>query len=185
MAGQPPQILLRRDVAHSRLFRIEELELRFSNGEVRHFERLASSSRGAVLIVALADRDTVLLIREYAAAVERYELGLPKGRIDGDETLEQAACRELMEETGYGAHTVRHLHTLTLAPAYFSHLTHVMLAEDLYPQRLAGDEPEPIEVVPWSLAELDALVRSGACSEARSLAALYMVRDLVQTKETE
>ena len=45
----------------------------------------------------------MLLVREYAAGVHRYELGLVKGRIDAGESPVEAANRELMEEAGYGA----------------------------------------------------------------------------------
>ena len=65
--------------------------------------------------------------------------------------MHTAANRELMEEIGYGARKLRTLSRMTLAPGYFSHVTDVILAEDLYPQRATGDEPEPIDVVPWLL----------------------------------
>jgi hypothetical protein len=46
-----------------------------------------------------------------------------------------------------------------------------------FQRRLEGDEPEPLEVVPWALNNLAALFSSGECTEARSIAALYMARD--------
>jgi ADP-ribose diphosphatase len=52
-----------------------------------------------------------------------------------------------------------------------------VLAEDLYPDRLEGDEPEEIEVVPWPLADIASLLQMEDCTEARSIAALYMVRE--------
>src|SRR3546814_4871102 len=76
----------------------------------------------------MLDDDTVLLVREYAAGVHRYELGLVKGRIDAGETPEHAANRSLMEEAGYDANSVRVLRSLTLAPTYMSHQTHLVLA---------------------------------------------------------
>ena len=123
---------------------------------------------------------TVLRGRESAAGVHRYELGLVKGRIDAGESPEQAANRELMEEAGYGARDVRVLRNLTLAPTYMSHQTHVVLARDLYPQRLPGDEPEELELVPWKLADLGQLILQDDFSEGRSIAALFMVREWLQ-----
>jgi len=172
-----PDILSTRLVASSCLFRIEELELRFANGVETRYERLAGTAHGAVLIVPRLDEDTVLLIREYAAGVHRYELGLPKGRIEAGEDVLAAANREMMEEVGYAAHSLRTLTTLTLAPGYFGHTTHVVLAEDLYPADREGDEPEEIEVVPWRLSELDSLFAREDVSEARSIAALFMARE--------
>lgn len=176
---QAPQILSRQTVASSRHFRIEQQRLRFSNGVEVDYERLVSSPRGAVLIVPLLDNETVLLIREYAAGVERYELALPKGSIEADEPLLEAANREIQEEVGYAARRLQHIKSFSISPGYFSHMTHVVLAQDLYQQRLSGDEPETIEVVPWKLNELDKLLLEAECTEARSIAALFLVRDLM------
>jgi len=175
-----PRIINSQTVASSRLFEVEQLDLEFSNGATVAYERLCSRSHGAVLVVPMLDADTVLLIREYAAGVHRYELALPKGRVEAGEEMHSAANRELMEEIGYGAHKLRTLNRLTLAPGYFSHITDIILAEELYPQRMQGDEPEPIDIVPWSLSRLDELLQREDCTEARSIAALYMARDLLR-----
>lgn len=161
-------------------YRMERLDLEFSNGERRLYERLHGRGHGAVAVVPMLDAETVLLVREYAAGVHRYELGLVKGRMDAGETPEQAANRELMEEAGYGARDLRMLRTLTLAPTYMSHQIHVVVARDLYPQRLPGDEPEVLEVVPWKLADLGQLILREEFSEGRSIAALFLVREWLQ-----
>ena len=182
--SQEPKILNRKIVAQSRLFRIESLDLEFSNGATRQYERLmrGSGSNGAVLIVPMLDQQTVLLIREYSGGVERYELGLAKGKIDAGETALEAATRELKEEVGYGANNLQQLSSFSIAPSYMEHMTEIILAQDLYPEKLPGDEPEELEVVPWKLDNLTELVNSGQCTEARSIAALYMVRDYLQQK---
>lgn len=172
-----PEVLQSELIAHTNIFRVERRDLRFSNGvEVSH-ERLIGSASGAVLIVPLRDDNTVMLIREYATGVHRYELALPKGRIEDNEPLLTAANREIMEEIGYGARKLHHLTSLTVAPGYLSHETHVVLAEDLYEERHSGDEPEDIEVVPWRLDRLGELLLQQECTEARSIAALFMVRE--------
>ncbi|MDT4289628.1 ADP compounds hydrolase NudE [Methylomonas sp. MO1] len=170
-----PKILKQTVIAQTRQFCIEALDLEFSNGERRQYERLArSASHGAVLIVPMLDPDTVLLVREYAAGIHRYELGLPKGKLDAGEDMLDAANRELKEEIGYGAAKLQHLHRVSLAPAYLEHTIDIILAEELYPEKLVGDEPEELQVVPWPLNSIDTLLASGECSEARSIAALYM-----------
>jgi ADP-ribose diphosphatase len=158
-------------------YRVEDLDLEFSNGERRRFQRMHGRGHGAVVVVPMLDADTVLLVREYAAGVHRYELGLVKGRIDAGEAPLQAANRELTGEAGYGAHSRIELRLLTLAPTYMSHATHLVLARDLYPERLPGDEPEPLELVPWKIDALHELILREDFSEGRSIAALFIVRE--------
>ncbi|WP_242111615.1 ADP compounds hydrolase NudE [Luteimonas aquatica] len=158
-------------------YRMEFLDLEFGNGERRRYERLMGRGHGAVVVVPMLDDETALLVREYAAGVHRYELGLVKGRIDAGETPEQAANRELMEEAGYGAHSVQVLRSISLSPVYMNHQTHLVLARGLYPRRLPGDEPEELEVVPWKLADLHELILREEFSEGRSIAALFIARE--------
>jgi len=171
-----PQIRAVRTLATTRFFHIEAVDLAFSNGVDVTFERLTGQGQGAVLVVPITQAGDIVLIREYACGTERYELGLPKGRIEADEPILAAANRELMEEAGLGAKNLVFLRELTSAPAYSSQRTHVVLAMDLYPEPLPGDEPEPLEVVLWPLAELDQLTNHAECTEARSIAALYLAR---------
>jgi ADP-ribose diphosphatase len=173
----PPEILATRNARDSRFLRVEEVDLAFSNGARRTFERLTASGRGAVFIVAMRDDDTVLLVREYGVGLDRYELGVPKGRIDAGESPLEAANRELQEEAGFAARKLTFLATLSLLPAYMTHKARVILAQDLYPARLPGDEPEPLEVVPWKLSELHRLLARDDVSEGRSIAALFIARE--------
>ena len=112
-------------------YRRETIDLEFSNGERRKYERLASRGHGAVMIAAIPEPGSVLLIREYAAGVHRYELGLPKGRMDAGETVLDAANRELKEETGFGARKLTHLRGITLAPGYMTHEIQLVLKRDI------------------------------------------------------
>jgi ADP-ribose diphosphatase len=172
---EKPTILNKTTIATSRLFRIESLDIQFSNGELRNYERLARGNPGsAVLIVPMLDAETVLLIREYSAGVHRYELGLPKGKTDAGESYMDAANRELKEEVGYGARSLHHLSSFSIAPSYMGHMTEIILAQDLYVEKLDGDEPEELEVIPWKLANINQLLTTGECTEARSIAALFM-----------
>jgi len=180
---EKPRILSTRTLAQTRVFHIEELDLRFSNGREVTFERLRGAASGAVLIVPVVDDETVLLVREYAAGLDRYELSFPKGLVEEGETAEQAANRELMEEAGYAAGKLSHVISMSLAPAYLDHITHVVMAEDLYEKRLVGDEPEAIEVVPWKIAAMDELIQRDDFSEARSMAALYIVKQQLSDRK--
>ncbi len=171
---EKPRILDRKSLVNTRVFHIEQLDLEFSNGETRSFERIVGGKHGAVLVVPLLDPGTLLLIREFSAGSERYELTFPKGGIEKGETPVQAAHREMREEIGYGSNNIELLRNVALAPAYMQHHTHLMLARDWVESRLKGDEPEPIETVPWELDRVDELLAREDFNEARSILALML-----------
>lgn len=169
-----PEILAQQTVAQSKLFSIESLDLRFSNGEERTYERMKPSGRNAVMMVPITEQGDILLVREYAAGTERYELGFPKGLIDPGEQPNQAAVRELKEEIGFGANKLTPLKEVILAPSYFSSKMTLFIAEKLYPEKLEGDEPEPLDIVRWPLAQAEELLTHLDFCEARSITALLL-----------
>lgn len=169
-----PEIVSITTEAKTRLFTVESLDLRFSNGEQRIYERMKPSGRDAVMMVPITSRGDLLLIREYAAGTERYELGFPKGLIDPGETAEQAANRELKEEIGMGSNSLSYLKEIVLAPSYFSSRMTLFIAQDLYKETLKGDEPEPLEVIRWPLSQAEELLTHLDFCEARSISALLL-----------
>ena len=120
MKKKAPIILSNKLVASSSLFHIESIELLFSNGEKRIYERLKPTNRNAVMIVPINQNKEIILIKEYAVGTESYELGFPKGLIDLGESPIESANRELKEEIGYGAKKFVLLKETKLAPSYFS-----------------------------------------------------------------
>jgi len=170
-----PEILNTTGIAKSRLFTIEAVDLRFSNGNEARYERIVAPGHGAVMTIPLITPSQVLMIREYSVGSDRYELVFPKGVIDPGETALEAANRELMEEVGYGSRQLRELKTVSIAPGYLNFKTTFVLARDLYPKRLQGDEPEQMEVVTIDLDEVPALLAGDELTEARSIAGLLML----------
>ncbi len=177
--SKKPEVLSKRVVANSRLFAIEEVHLRFTNGQERHFERMRRRLRPAVLIVPVTEQGELLLIREYAAGIEDYVLGFPQGLADGDEDSLTAANRELQEEIGMAARELTRLTSLSTVPGYWGNFADVVLARDLYPSPLIGDEPEPLEVVPWLLKDYKSLLAHKDFNDARSVAALLLAKEML------
>lgn len=170
-----PTVLSEEIVAQSRLFTVQSQSLEFSNGTKVIYERLLGNPNGAVLIIPMLDKDTMLLIREFGGGVGRYELGFPKGKIDPGETWREASVRESQEEIGYLPAEVKLLDSVSLAAGYMTHHTHIVLATGLSPQDAEGDEPEPLEVVPWKVKDWPDLLAHPDFSEGRAYAALMLV----------
>ena len=72
--------------------------------------------------------------------------------------------------------------TLSLSPAYMTHRATVVLAEDLYRERLPGDEPEPLPQVRWPLSQLMTLLDEEDFNEARNVSALFLLREWLQAQ---
>lgn len=180
---EKPKCSKKTVVAQTNLFTIEQLHLSFSNGNQRIFERIRSHGHGAVLIVPLTANNSLLLVREYAAGIDAYELAFPKGLIDAGESAIDAANRELQEEIGFAAKRVDYLRSMSLAPGYFGARIELVIARELYPSVLIGDEPEPPEIVEWPLSASEELLAQPDFSEARSIAALLLVKQWLKEEK--
>jgi len=174
-----PEKIKSEIVVETKVFTIEGLHLRFSNGNQAYYERVLARSPGAVLIIPLLDSETMLLAYEYGGGLDRYELGFPKGGIGVNESIEQAANRELMEEVGYQAGKIEVLKQLSTSPAYNQSVMTVVVASDLRVKRLPGDEPEPLQVVPWKLSQWRELLKRDDFTDARCVAALFLLQERV------
>jgi len=174
-----PEKMKSEIVVKTKVFTIEGLHLRFSNGNQAYYERLVARSPGAVLIVPMLDHETLLLVYEYGGGIDRYELGFPKGGVGVGETVEQAANRELMEEIGYAAGKIEVLKQLSTSPSYNQNMMTVVIASDLRAEKRHGDEPEPLTVVPWKLADSKELLKRDDFTDARCIAALFLLQNKV------
>lgn len=100
--------------------------------------------------------------------------------MDPGETPQQSANRELQEEIGLAAKKLTYLRTVNMAPSFMHSPMHIFIAQDFYPSKLEGDEPEPLQVVRYPLRDLDDLLQNPDFSEARNLVALYALRDYLK-----
>lgn len=180
---QKPQTLDIKTVAQTRIFKIEEVTLHFSNGEQRIFERLRGWKPGVVLVVPMRDPETLLLIQEYGAGINEYVLSFPKGRIEEGEDILDAGNREMQEEIGFKSNKLTYLQGMSTAPNYNDTQMHVLLAEDLVVSQLEGDEPEPMTIVPWSIHEIDSLLGRPDFHESKSLAALFLAKHYLEKRQ--
>lgn len=179
MAKQLPEILNIKTAAKTRIFEVQTVDLRFSNGEERTYERLTPQRRSSVLIIPIQNNE-LIFVKEYAVGPERYELTFPKGIVDAGEEPIESANRELQEEIGFGANKIEFLRSLYSGPSHMYGLMHVFVAQDLYPSKLEGDEPEPLEVVRFPLEKIDELLADSTFAEARNLSALFMLREYLK-----
>jgi 8-oxo-dGTP pyrophosphatase MutT (NUDIX family) len=106
-----------------------------------------------VNIIALTDRDSVVLVKQYRHPVASVQWEFPGGAINDGEPLEEAAKRELLEETGYGGGQFFNLGTLNALAGRIPTQFHTFVATGVEkhgnPRPDASESLSPVEL-PWS-----------------------------------
>ena len=163
------------EIASSRLFILQEIDVEFRNGTTQTFERWRERRPHSVLMVAVNEAYEVLLVWEFVAGLGRRVLRLPSGRVDKGESPASAARRELREEVGFDSGCHRIIRRFHNEPGHSDAFTDVVLLTDLRPEPLIGDEPEPLQHVAWPLREIHVLIERSTITDARTIAALLLV----------
>ena len=158
----------------SKLFTIKDTDLELENGEKVTYQIMEKND--TAMLIPVTVEGNVLFVKEFYNAINEYQLGLPKGRIDEGFDDKETANKELQEEIGFKANKLTKLGILTIAPGYLNQKTHVFLAQDLVESKLQGDEPEELETLEHPLNDFESLIDEGKLTEARMIAALYLVR---------
>jgi len=129
---------------------------------------------GAAAVVPLTADGEVLLIRQYRHAAGGFIYEVPAGKLDGGESPDRCAARELVEEAGVRAGSLEPLGSILTTPGFTDEVIHLFLARDLQPaeQRLDADELLSVEKIPFARA-LDLCVR-GELRDAKSICALML-----------
>ncbi len=127
-----------------------------------------------VNVIPLTPEREVVLIRQYRHGIRENTLEIPGGLIETGDSPEDAARRELAEETGYSDGEMTYLGYVHPNPAILNNRCHTFLARDVF---LNGDqnqdEKEDIEVLLRPLSEIPRLIRENRITHALVLAAFY------------
>lgn len=131
--------------------------------------------RGAVAIVALDDRDRILLVRQYRAAAAREMLEIPAGTLETGEDPALCATRELKEETGYMAAKWEPLGQIYTSPGVSTEKMYLYIARQLTLTEATPEEDEAITVETVPFAQAVQLVESGGIVDAKSIVGILRV----------
>lgn len=165
-----------RVVLQGARFNVHELQLQGTDGET--YVREVIRHPGAVVLLPLIDRDTVVLIENHRPSVGQTLLELPAGTRELGEPAEITAQRELTEETGYTAGKLTKLHDFYSAPGICDELMHLYLAEDLLAGEHAREATEQIENRITTREEVKQMMADGSICDAKTLVGLYAFLNL-------
>ena len=144
------------------------------------FERSIVRHTGAVCIAALhEDNESVVVVRQYRAAIDKLLLELPAGKMDKtDEPPLLCAQRELIEETGYLAENWTELGYFYNSPGFNDEKTVIFLAEDLtkIDRATEGVEESYMTVEKLNLADCNKMLDDRELLDGKTLVALSMLK---------
>ncbi len=127
---------------------------------------------GSVAILPVLDDGRICLIQNRRVAVGETLVELPAGTLDRDEEPAEAARRELIEETGYRARSIRPLAQFYLSPGILSERMHLYVATGLTEGNPALEPGEQIETLLVTRAEALEMARDGRIRDAKTLVGL-------------
>ena len=131
---------------------------------------------GGSLLVAITDEGRILMERQYRKAYEKALLELPAGRTDPGEAPEVTAARELQEETGYIAGSVKHMLTFYPTCGYSNETLHIYICRDLTPGETHWDDSECLELLEFEPDELIDMIMRNEIKDAKTIIGLLYAR---------
>jgi ADP-ribose diphosphatase len=127
---------------------------------------------GSVVMLPCMSDGRVLLVRQYRHAARQALWELPAGTLEPGENPRHAAQRELAEETGFRAGSLKHLCDFFPSPGILSEKMHLYEARGLTPSRGNPDPDERIRVRRCTRGELRKMISTGKILDAKTLVGL-------------
>ena len=162
----------RHTVLEGARFRVDRFEVPGRDGSVVTRELVVHP--GAVVILPVLDDGRVLLIRNHRPTLGRALLEVPAGTLEGGESPDTAAARELAEETGFTAARFEPTGRFFASPGVADEVFHTYRASELTEVGQRLDPTEAIDVVPMTLDDAVEATRDGRIEDTKTLALVLM-----------
>jgi ADP-ribose pyrophosphatase len=125
---------------------------------------------GAVAIVPILDDGRILLVKQYRYSAGKDILEIPAGTLEAGEAPDTCARRELSEETGYTAGSMKKILTMYMAPGYSNEVIHLYFATQLKQGTTHTEDDEDITVEAYGADELLEMMEKNKIEDAKTIA---------------
>jgi ADP-ribose pyrophosphatase len=154
------------------IFDLERHTVRLPNG--KEARRDIIRHNGASAIIPVTDDGGVILVRQYREGAGGFLLELPAGKLEPGEDPAVCAVRELAEETGHTAETMRFLTSLRPVAAYSTEVIHFYVAEGLKPGLAHPDTDEFVTLETYKLDEILRMIGEGSVMDMKTVAGVLL-----------
>ncbi len=148
-------------------------QVQLNNGE-KHYREVVVHP-GGVAVVAITDKDKIILVKQWRYAVNDELIELPAGKLEENEDPFFAIKRELQEETGFIANNWESLGFIYTAPGFCNEKLYLYKATNLTFVGTNFDEGEVIQTFKFSFKEVEELIKEGKILDAKTLVGLNKV----------
>lgn len=133
---------------------------------------------GAAVVIPLTEKGELYMVRQFRKPLDMVSLEIPAGKLDpGEEPLE-CARRELKEETGLAAESLRHILSIHTTPGFSNEVLHMYVATGLKEGEACADEDEFISWEKHSVQELMEMVLMGEITDAKTIIGIMLAEKL-------
>jgi ADP-ribose diphosphatase len=161
------KIIRSKTLYRGRVLRLKLDEI-IEPGKIRAMREIVEHS-GSVVVLAIFEDESVLLVRQYRYAARQPLWELVAGGIEPGETVRQAARRELIEETGFKARMLRPLFSFFPSPGVLTERMHLVEARGLTQFKARPEPDERIETKRFPLARLRLMLDRKQIKDAKTL----------------
>lgn len=133
---------------------------------------------GGVVILALKDSETILMVKQFRYPISKTVLELPAGKLEKDENPDEACKRELEEETGYQAEKWTSLGYINTSPGFCDEKLYLYKAENLHFVGEHPDEGEIISAIEIKISDVKNKIKNSEINDAKTLCAILRGLDL-------
>ncbi|MBM4331120.1 MAG: NUDIX hydrolase [Deltaproteobacteria bacterium] len=138
-----------------------------------------------VNVIPLTADHKVILVKQFRFGTKDFSLEIPGGMLDDGDTPEQAASRELLEETGYAGDEPVLLGAVHPNPAIHTNRCYTYLIKNvIWRKPPQPDSTEEIEVKIVPLPEIPRLIREGKITHSLVIAAFYWYFSSTRSKDS-
>jgi ADP-ribose pyrophosphatase len=133
---------------------------------------------GAVAVIPIDSQGRIILVEQWRRAIEQITLELPAGMLDPHESYAECAQRELQEETGLKARSLKPFGGCFSSPGSMSEYIHLYLGQDLTESSLHADDTDWIDVKAITLPEAQKMIANGQISDAKTIVGIMRYASL-------